>query len=170
MSHPDLAAIARALAATDTPVIADFLRHMQRIHPADRLPARAAFDPMAVPHLLPNLVLAEVRRGDGDIRFFVRVAGEAVLRAAPVPLMNRYLESSVRLTGDPGDESQARIVDVRRQVVDSGCTIHWRGRVNIPFRFNFGDVEFVHAPLAEDGVTVDRILSVLVYHGALDNP
>jgi hypothetical protein len=170
MTHANLTAIDAALAATDTPVIASFLSHLRHIHPDDRLPARAAFDPMAVPQLLPNLVLAEVRREDGAIRFFIRVAGETVLGAAPVPLMNRYLESSVRLTENPGDESKERIVDVRRQVVDSGRTIHWRGRVNIPFRFNFGEVEFVHAPLAEDGVTVDRILSALFYHGAPENP
>lgn len=101
------------------------------------------------------------------MRFYVRVAGDLVLRAAPVPLMNRYIESSVNLHKTP-DESQARIVDVRRQVVESGCTQHFHGKVNIPFRFNFADMEYVHCPLADDGVAVDRVLSAFYYHGAQD--
>lgn len=162
--HPNLAALQTALAAADGPVIRDFLTHMRNIHPPHRLPARAAFDPMAVPHLLGHLVLVEVeRQHDGGMRFFVRVAGESVLAAAPVPLMNRYIETSVKNTQD---ESQARIVDVRRDVAERGCLQHFRGRVNVPFRFNFAAMEYVHFPLADDGITVDRILSAFYYHGA----
>ncbi|MCW0232679.1 MAG: hypothetical protein OJJ21_03680 [Ferrovibrio sp.] len=166
--HPNLAAIDAALAAASSPLIRDFLTHMRAIHPGDRLPARAAFDPMAIAHLLGHLVLVQVeRQSDGGMRFFVRVAGEVVLSAAPVPLMNRYIESSVNL-GKVSDDSQPRIIDVRRQVAETGLTQHWRGRLNIPFRFNFADVEYAHCPLAEDGVTVDRILSAFYYHGAPD--
>lgn len=142
---------------------------MRAIHPDDRLPARAAFDPMCVPHLLGNLVLVEVQRNREGMRFFVRVAGEMVLRAAPVPLMNRYIETSVNLTTRPDDESQARIVNVRQQVADSGCTIYFHGHVNVPFRFNFAAMEYAHCPLAEDGLTVDRILSAFHYEGAPDH-
>lgn len=142
---------------------------MREIHPPDRLPSRAAFDPMRVPHLLSHLVLVQVERPSaGAMRFLVRVAGESVLRAAPVPLMNRYIESSVNLIKDARDDSESRIVDVRRQVAETGCMQHWCGRVNIPFRLNFGDVEYAHCPLAEDGTTVDRILSAFFYHGAPD--
>lgn len=164
MTHPNLAAIETALAATRSPVIADFLRCMQGIHPPERLPARAAFDPMMLPRILDHLVLVELHRTQGEVRFFLRVAGELVLRAAPVPLMNRYLETSVDLDKSRPDDSQARILDPRRRVAESGVTVHWRGRVNIPFRFNFADVEFAHCPLAEDGATVDRILSAFEYH------
>lgn len=147
----------------------DFLQHMRNIHPAGRLPSRAAFDPMQVPHLLSHLVLVQVERQTaGAMRFLVRVAGETVLGAVPVPLMNRHIESSVNLIKDVRDDSEARIVDVRRQVAETGCTQHWCGRVNIPFRYNFGEVEYVHCPLAEDGSTVDRILSAFFYHGAPD--
>jgi hypothetical protein len=163
--HPNLAAINQTLATTESRVIRDFLRYMSGLHPADRLPSRAAFDPMALPHLLAHLVLAQVERSaDGNLRFLVRVAGELVLRAAPVPLMNRYLETSVNL-GPQKDDSEPRIVDVRRQVTETGCMLHWRGKLNMPFRFDFAEVEYVHFPLAEDGRTVDRILSAFHYHG-----
>ncbi|QDO99187.1 PAS domain-containing protein [Ferrovibrio terrae] len=167
--HPNLAAIEAALAVADSRVLRDFLTYMHEIHPADRLPARAAFDPMRVPHLLSHLVLVQVERETHGMRFLVRVAGEMVLRAAPVPLMNRYIETSVNLTQNPGDESQARIVNVRQKVAETGCAIYFHGHVNVPFRFNFAAMEYVHCPLAEDGVTVDRVLSAFYYHGAPDN-
>lgn len=169
--HPNLAAIDTALAAVQSPVLTEFLRHMRAIHPAHRLPPRAAFDPMQIPRILGHVVLVQVeRQPDDGMRFFVRVAGEMVLRAAPVPLMNRYIESSVNLIKDVTDESESRIVDVRRQVAESGCMRHFYGRVNVPFRFNFADMEYAHCPLAEDGVTADRILSAFFYHGAPENP
>lgn len=167
MTHPNLAAIAQTLLQVQTPVIADFLRCMQTIHPADRLPARAAFDPMAMPQLLRHLVLVQVeRQEDGGMRYRVRVAGELVLSAAPVPLMNRWLESSVGLTPGTEAQSKATILDTRRQVVESGKLVYWRGKPSIPFRFDFADLEYAHCPLAEDGVTVDRVLSCFFYHGA----
>lgn len=167
LAMANLAAITETLPRVQTPVIADFLRCMQRIHPADRLPARAAFDPMTVPHLLRHLVLVQVERPGADsLRYLVRVAGELVLAAAPVPLMNRHLEGSVGITPGTEQQSKATILDVRRQVVESGKLVYWRGKSTIPFRFDFGDLEYVHCPLAEDGVTVDRVLSCFFYHGA----
>jgi len=163
----NLAAITETLSRVQTPAIVAFLRCMQAIHPADRLPARAAFDPMAIPHLLRNLVLVQVERhGDGALRYLVRVAGELVLSAAPVPLMNRHLESSIGLTPGSAMQSKATILDVRRQVVESGTMLYWHGKPSIPFRFDFADLEYVHCPLAEDGDTVDRVLSCFFYHGA----
>jgi len=166
--HPNIAAIDAALAAAGSRVLRDFLTYMRAIHPADRLPTRGDFDPMAIPHLLSHLVLVQVERGVDSTRFLVRVAGEMVLRAAPVPLMNRYIDTSVNLHKSP-DESEARIVSVRRQVADTGVTRHFYGKVNIPFRFNFADMEYAHCPLADDGETVDRVLSAFYYHGAPDS-
>jgi hypothetical protein len=54
-------------------------------------------------------------------------------------------------------------------VAETGCAIYFHGHVNVPFRFNFAAIEYVHCPLAEDGVTVDRVLSAFYYHGAPDN-
>lgn len=168
MTHPNLVVITETLERVSNPVIGDFLRCMQAIHPADRLPARAAFDPMAAPHLLRHLVLVQVERQDDNrLRYLVKVAGELVLSAVPVPIMNRYLETTVNLKPGTEQQSQAAILDVRRRVVESGRMLYWRGKLDIPFRFDFADVEYVHAPLAEDGVTVDRVLSCFFYHGAV---
>jgi hypothetical protein len=166
--HPNIAAINAARAIAVSRVLRDFLEYMLTIHPENRLPARAAFEPMAIPHLLGHLVLVQVERGADGMRFMVRVAGEMVLRAAPVPLMNRYIETSVNLTRKPDDESQARIVNVRQQVAEGGVAAYFHGHVNVPFRFNFAAMEYAHCPLAEDGATVDRILSAFYYHGAPD--
>ena len=36
------------------------------------------------------------------------------------------------------------------------------------FRHDYADLEYVHCPLANDGITIDRIISVFYYHGATD--
>ncbi len=167
--HPNITAIDAARAVAASRVLRDFLSYMLSIHPKDRLPARADFEPMAIPGLLGHLVLVQVERAAGNMRFMVRVAGEMVLRAAPVPLMNRYIETSVNLAQNSNDESQERIVNVRQKVAEDGITAYFHGHVNVPFRFNFAAMEYAHCPLAEDGITVDRILSAFFYHGAPDN-
>ena len=163
--HPNLAAIDDILARARSPRLAAFLRHMKAIHPPDRLPARAAFDPIDVPQLLGNIVLVKVERQPEPSlpRFLVKVAGDDVLNAAPGPMMNRYLDELVRRNEKVAAQV---IVDSRQGVVDTGCTYYWFGPPRMKFRFDFADVEYCHCPLAEDGVTVDRIMSFLQYSGA----
>lgn len=167
--HPNLAAIDDILARVRSPRLAAFLHHMKAIHPPDRLPARSAFDPINVPLLLGNIVLVKVERPPAQspestpARFLVKVAGNDVLGAAPLPMMNRYLDELVRRNEKPAARV---IVDSRQNVVDSGCTYYWFGPPRMKFRFDFADVEYCHCPLAEDGVKVDRIISFFQYSGA----
>ncbi len=163
--HPNLAAIDDILSRARSPRLAAFLYHMAAIHPPDRLPARAAFDPIDVPRLLGNIVLAKVVRASTSAapRFLIQVAGDEVLNAAPEPMMNRYLDDLVRRNERPAAQA---IVDSRQSVVESGRTYYWFGPPRMKFRFDFADVEYCHCPLAEDGVTVDRVLSFFQYSGA----
>ena len=73
-------AVDAALSQTRHATIRDFLTYYAGIHPAAALPARSSFSPMALPRLLPHLVLAEVeRQPDGrPARFRIKVAGEEV--------------------------------------------------------------------------------------------
>lgn len=137
-----------------SPVIADFLRYLQRVHPADRLPGRSDIDPLHIPALLDHVVLAEVHRQPepDKPRFFVRVAGEAILRALPGPVLNRYIGDDIR-------------GDVRQTVLETGAMYYWYGPPRMRFRYDFDDVEYVHCPLAEDGATIDRIFSAFYYRG-----
>lgn len=116
--------------------------------------------------LLGNIVLVKVERQPAPAppRFLVKVAGDDVLNAAPVPMMNRYVDEFVRKNERP---TAKVIVDSRLSVVESGCTYHWFGPPRMKFRFDFADVEYCHCPFADDGVTVDHIISFFQYSGAL---
>ena len=158
--HPNVVALDAALAQAATQRVREFLGYMRRIHPADRLPARAAFDPAALAPLLANVVLVEVARQDPGRppRIFVRVAGQAVLDASQQIKMNRYLDETL--------ESPANMapLDARSDAVATGITQFWRGAPRIRFRLDFIDtIELAHCPLADDGRTVDRIVSIIDY-------
>lgn len=167
-SHPNIAAIDDILTRARSNVVRDFLHYMRRIHPPDRLPARRDFDMAAVSHLLPNMVLVQVERQpmSQPARFFVRVAGEVVLEAAPSPMMNRYIDEIVATNASLSGRPASVILDVRQQVLRTGVSYYWHGPPRMKFRHDYADLEYAHCPLADDGVTIDRIISVFYYHGA----
>jgi hypothetical protein len=158
--HPNVAVLDAALAQARTPPVREFLGFMRAIQPADRLPSRAAFDPAALAALLSNVVLVEVVRADPGPapRFFVRVAGEAVLAASDDIRMNRYLDETLKIPAN-------RVpIDARHAAIASGCVQFWRGTPRIRFKLDYIDtVELAHCPLADDGRTVDRIVSIFNY-------
>lgn len=160
--HPNLVALNRYRDEVRHPDVAAFLQYMVHIHPADRLPSRRAFDPAAMPALLSGVVLADVVRPAGAApRFRVCVAGETVLNAAPVPMMGRFVdEIAAQITGGKV------IVDVRQAVLDTGHSYYWYGLPRMKFRLDFANLEYLHCPLAEDGETIDHILSFFHYEGA----
>ena len=160
--HPNLAALNRYRTEVRHPDVAAFLQHIIHIHPANRLPSRSDFNPASVPALLPGMVLADViRPAHGGARFRVCVAGETVLNASPVPMMGRFVdEIAAAITGG------RVIVDVRQTVLDTGCSYYWYGLPRMTFRLDFAKLEYLHCPLAEDGETIDHVLSFFHYEGA----
>lgn len=162
--HPNVAAIESALGQAQVPGVKDFLRFMRAIHPADRLPSRAAFDPTCIAKLLPNIVMVEVVRANesSGMRFFVRVVGQAVADSTESFSMNRYLDETLSMPANlPGNSTP---IEVRRRVVETGQTYFWSGPPRLKFKLDFyGAVEYAHCPLAEDGVAVDRIVSIFTY-------
>lgn len=160
--HPNLAALNRHLDEARHPDVAAFVQYMIRIHPVDRLPTRADFDPCAIPALLPGVVLAEVIRPAGaSSRFRVTVAGETVRNASPVPMMGRFVDEIAAEIG-----AGRVIVDVRQKVLDTGFSYYWYGPPRMRFRLDFANLEYVHCPLAADGATIDHIVSFFHYEGA----
>lgn len=58
-----------------------------------RFPLRREFDPMALPRLVPHLIVNEVERGaGGKVRFRIRLEGEQVARARGGSAKGRYLD------------------------------------------------------------------------------
>jgi hypothetical protein len=141
--------------------VRDFLDYYISIHPCDSLPARAAFDPTAIPRLLPNLVLAEVvhQPDSAPPRFRIKVAGEEVVQAMRMPLIGRFLDE-IANTHEP----TARFpIESRYSVVENGCMIYRRGQPRMRFSLDYAEVEYAHCPLAEDGVSVDHIVTINYY-------
>ena len=155
-----IAALDDALANAKSPLVVEFLRYMRRIQTSDRLPPRAAFDPGAVRRLLPNIVLVEVERPPSPAvpRFFVRLAGQTVLDAHPNVQMKRYLDEMLVADG-------AEIpVQVRHEVLETRRVYYYCGPARFKFKLDYNDIEYAHCPLSDDGVDVDRIVSIFVYN------
>lgn len=158
--YANLDAVQAALVEARHATVRDFLGYYAAIHPRDALPARSAFDPMAIPRLLSHLVLADVERdGNGAARFRVRVAGEEVVNALRMPLIGRYLDE-IANTSEPTVRFP---IQTRHTVLDTGCVIYRRGKPRVRFSLDYAEIEYAHCPLAEDGVTVDQIVSVIHY-------
>ncbi|MCH2393457.1 hypothetical protein [Oceanibaculum sp.] len=165
-THPNLKALDEALAQSQAQNVREFLGYFRKLHPQDRLPGRDAFDPIELPRLLPDIVLAKVVPSDTPdmkYRFLVKVAGDTVLKSVDRPIIGRYLDEFVTAE----DPSPRYPIADREQVVETGCLVFRRGKPRLKFRLDFSSIEVCHFPLASDGRTVDHVISIIVYE-ALD--
>ena len=137
------------------PKISEFAEYWISIHPGDRLPSRADFDPIDIPSLLPHLVLVDVT--PDPIRFMVRLQGTDVTRAMQRELKGCYLDEAF-----PDFEQSLPHLD-RVHVVETALPIHRIGRASIQFALDYAPVERLHLPLSSDGATVDKVISILLY-------
>ncbi len=164
--HPNLQALDEALAQSQAQNVREFLSYFRKLHPQDRLPGRDAFDPIELPRLLPNIVLAKVMPSPEPgtpPRFLVKVAGDTVMKSVSRPMIGRHLDEFVT----EGDQSVRYPIADRQQVVETGCLVFRRGKPRLKFRLDFSSIEVCHFPLASDGRTVDHIISIIIYE-ALD--
>ena len=159
----NIAALNSYLTKVQSPRLAAFIRYMLEIHPADRLPGRGDFDPMKIPALLSGVVLVAVERSAGRVRFQMKVVGQNVMDASPVPTRNRYLDDIVAELPGAGI-----IVDSRMKVLETGHAYLRQGPPTMPFTFRMTILEYVHCPLAADGCTIDQIVSFFSYRGESD--
>lgn len=94
------------------PLLKQLFDYWQRLSAGRRFPLRRNFDPMAMPKLLPHLIVNEVERGaGGQLRFRIRLEGEHVARVRGRSAKGRYLdESGVVILGNDVPAAYARIV------------------------------------------------------------
>lgn len=160
----NIAALNGYLTKVQSPRLAAFIRYMLEIHPADRLPSRGDFNPMKIPTLLSGVVLVAVERSADRVRFQMKVVGQNVVDASPVPTQNRYLDEIVAELPGAGV-----IIDSRMKVLETGHAYLRQGPPTMPFTFKMTVLEYVHCPLAEDGRTIDQIISFFSYRGESDH-
>jgi len=159
-SSRNILALQEALSKVHSHRLAEFIRYMIAIHPADRLPGRQHFDPLQIPALLSGVVLVAVHRLDTRIRFQMKVVGQDVADASPVRTKDRFLDEVVQEL--PG---ASVIIDTRMKVLETGHAYLRQGPPTMPFTFKMTVLEYVHCPLAGDGQTIDQIVSCFSYRG-----
>lgn len=158
LAQRNIATLQDFLSKVQEPGVAKFIHYLLSIHPADRLPARRDFDPLAVPGLLSGIALATVEREGEAIRLRMKVVGQDLVDASPVKLAHRYIDDIMREL--PGSDI---ILRSRLQVVESGCAYLRKGAPSAAFTYRMSALEYVHCPLSDDGATVDQILSFFSY-------
>lgn len=158
LAQRNIATLQGYLSKVQQPGMERFIDYMLAIHPAGCLPSRSIFDPLAIPGLLSGVALAAVERSGPQLRLRMKVVGQDLVEASPVPIAHRYLDEV--LADLPGAEV---ILKSRLQVVETGCAYLRQGAPSMPFAYRMAAVEYVHCPLSEDGETVDRIVSYFSY-------
>lgn len=141
-----------------SPAVRSFVEYIISIHPTVGLPGRAAFEPTAIPRLLPSVILVQVERNAAQIRFRTRVVGQNLVDAAPARLSNRYLDEFVAEV-----RGAHEILETRRTVVETGLPFLRQGLPIAPFTYRMRAVEYIHCPLAADGHVIDHIVSYFCY-------
>jgi hypothetical protein len=118
-----------------------------------RLPARRDIDPLDLPRaMLPNILLLDVERATGALRFRVRLAGTGFLDLYGREVTGRYFDELAPAA------PMAPLLDALRAIVATREPRFLASPLTAPNR-NFGWIKRFALPLAEDGETVDMVLA-----------
>lgn len=118
-----------------------------------RFPARADFDPIDIPDLLPYLSLVDVR--PNGPRFVYRLAGTMV-----VDLLRREVTGLPVGTGVKPTELEA-VLSRYRRVADDGVAIYHRDLMQEQANDHTG-IDRLMLPMGDHDARVDLILSIVV--------
>ncbi len=123
-----------------------------------RLPARADIDPVALPYILPNIFLMDVRREEElHRRFRFRLFGTELARVHGRDLTGRTFHEA--LEPEPADGAvrhAMRVVEERIPLFVAGKTLYVRNKEWLNF-------ENCMLPLQDEGGAVNMILGATVY-------
>lgn len=119
-----------------------------------RLPRRADIDPTEIPQLMPNLLLVDVEYNPFRVRY--RLVGTQVVEATGFEFTGRYLDEIV-LPDDEGPFLESYQL-AAEQKVPVLARIKWHLDAD-----TIGEYDACFLPLSEDGVTVDKVLSMECY-------
>jgi hypothetical protein len=135
------------------PEFAELLRYWESKRQGERLPARTDIDPLDLSRLLPHLLLFDVVRGDGGVRFKFRVAGTAFSAMIGRDVTGLYLDE----LGPP--DRVAAVISGLSAIVETGRPCFLAGRPTL-HSDQVMSVKRLGVPLASDGHAVDMILAV----------
>ena len=132
----------------------ELLAYWRSLAPDETIPARSAFEPLDIPALLPLVTLTEVHRQDTGIRFRYRLVGTAVVQGVGRDVTGKWYEDIYP------DVAYEEFYSHCAEVVTTGEPNFSIIDYKLPGR-EFVRYSRLSLPLAEDGSTVDRILSML---------
>ena len=95
------------------PLLIQLYDYWDKLRGARRFPLRREFEPVALPRVLPQLIINEVEIGArGKLRFRVRLEGDHVVRARGGSAKGKYLdEPGVIVLGNDVSSGYARLVE-----------------------------------------------------------
>ena len=134
------------------PVLASAAAFWFASNTANTVPNWSNFEPSEHVGLLPHILLCEIVDG----RFFVRIAGEAVVKHVPVKLPNQFLDS-IALPGLSG------FIDALACAAGEGAPIASENAAGWVVEDESVGFQAVHLPFCSVETHVDRILSVISF-------
>lgn len=144
-------------ALPNAPILRHLLAYWQsKCGPDGRLPSRADIDPLDLRGMLPNVYLIDVLP---DGKFRVRLLGEAHVAVYGPGLVGRIIDDIFPPhSAAEFNRLYAAVVKRRSYLINRGQITWWQNREWVRF-------EGLHAPLADDGTTIDCIFGA----GAFEN-
>jgi hypothetical protein len=134
--------------------VQEFYRHWLSLKRDRPLPSKSDFDPAAVPHLLPGIVLLRVHEDPVDFEY--RIIGEEVAQRLGSLKGRRVREAALLNMASSAYANYCAVLEARRpQFLEGRATTVFRER---PLR-----ISRVHCPLSSGGEAIDYILSYIAF-------
>ena len=137
------------------PKLAEFFDYWLSIKPAEGLPGRQHFDPLAVVALMPDLWMLGVDEASG--RYHYRLVGTRVVEAMGRDVTGRWYDEV------HPDAAAHPMAEYLRARILAGEVTWRRGRPWLQVDPEIYEIEQVLLPLARDGRTVDMLLAITVF-------
>lgn len=129
--------------------------YWRSIHPETGLPGRQHLDPVDIPQLLPNIRILDVV--GRPPRYRTRLMGTGVVRSVGEDHTSQWLDEVF-----PGFEKSSAALGLDT-VVRTGALNWRRGNPRVFAGKEYMVIERVYLPFAQDGRTVDMILSYVLF-------
>ena len=139
------------------PRAARLYRYWQSVAPPDALPGRRHFDPIDIPELLSCIWLLDVQRHPFRLRY--RLAGTAIVEALGREVTGQWLDEA-----HPRVREEAAFFVRYRGVVENGEPSWRKGLPRLWTHRDFGNIENLLLPLAQDGRSVDMLCAFTVFY------
>ncbi len=137
--------------------VKELLEYWLRIHPRNKMPCRADFDPIDIPRILPHIVLMNVEPEPFRLKF--RLVGTVVTNAFNRELTGLYFDEAFE------NYPEAEGYTQRKEVFEEAIPKYFFGKGRLKYDLDFTSIEWVLLPFAEDGENVDLIVAALSYGG-----